>query len=58
MTSSRRILLKLRIVTGMGLPQPTTGPTKPVNTRLMTGMITEPQGSMCLDGFNVTRPSI
>ena len=53
--SSRLTFLKLRRVTGQGLAQPMSAPTK---KRLRAGITIEPQGSMCLAGLRVTRPSM
>src|ERR1051326_8633979 len=53
--SERTTFLKLREFTGVGFAQPMTG--NPVAMQ-MAGIMTVPQGSMCLIGFSVTRPSM
>src|SRR3990167_6718573 len=54
---SRRGLLRLSQLTGTGLAQPNTN-VYWLKTKINSGKITVPQRSMCLKGFNVTRPNI
>src|SRR6185437_4367967 len=59
--SSRRIFLKLRVITGVGLAQPTSRPLKKLNPMngpkmISAGNSSVPMGSTCATGLSVIRP--